>query len=230
MSVRSLPALCLPAACAFVLALAAIAQPAWSQERTERVRFAAGQTSKTITGKIKGYDAVVYIVGAYAGQRLAVAMTTDNTSSYFNVTAPGAAQAMFFGATSGLSFDAVLPSSGDYRVQVYQMRYAARRGETANYSLKVEVTGGSDTTPQDPDFADGLSGGPDFWRVANVSQGDRLNIRARPSGQADIVARVGNGTVLRNRGCRMNGQTRWCKVEREDGSAAGWAAGRFLIE
>jgi hypothetical protein len=28
----------------------------------------------------------------------------------------------------------------------------------------------------------------------------------------------------------MTGQTRWCRVERRDGSAGGWAAGRFLIE
>lgn len=83
---------------------------------------------------------------------------------------------------------------------------------------------------QASDFADGNAGGPDFWQVANVPPGDLLNIRSRPSARASVVARLRNGTILRNRGCRVSGGTRWCRVERKNGSSAGWAAGRFLIE
>lgn len=83
---------------------------------------------------------------------------------------------------------------------------------------------------QASDFADGNAGGPDFWQVANVPPGDLLNIRSRPSAKASIVVRLRNGTILRNRGCRISAGTRWCKVERKNGSGAGWAAGRFLVE
>lgn len=83
---------------------------------------------------------------------------------------------------------------------------------------------------QASDFADGNAGGPDFWQIANVPRGDLLNIRSRPSAKASIVVRLSNGTILRNRGCRISAGTRWCKVERKNGSGAGWAAGRFLIE
>ncbi|MCB1469612.1 MAG: SH3 domain-containing protein, partial [Rhizobiaceae bacterium] len=166
-------------------------------------------------------------IGADAGQ--SASLSTNNPSSYFNIQARGASQALFNGSIDGNLGDVIVPSSGDYVIQVYLMRNAARRGERADFSLRIEVTGGG-SSALPPDYADGLTGGPDFWQVANVPPGDRLNVRSRPSSQATIVARLRNGIILRNRGCRMNGQTRWCRVERRDGSSSGWAAGKFLVE
>lgn len=204
-----------------------------AQDRTERISFSGGRSSKTVRGDLVGYEGVTYLVGASAGQRLAVSMRTNNGSNYFNVWAPGASEAMFIGSSSGDSFDVILPSSGDYRIQVYLMRNAARRGEAADYALTVAVTGGDrggGGGSRQPDYADGLSGGPDFWRVANVPRGDTLNIRVAPSSKARVIARLRNGTILRNGGCRLNGQTRWCLVETPDGRAGGWVSGRFLVE
>ena len=200
-----------------------------AQDRSERISFAPGRSSRTVRGMIAGYEGIDYLVAVRAGQRLAATLRTDNPSSYLNIKARGSAEALFNGSVGGNLGDVIVPSSGDYVVEVYLMRNAARRGESAAFSLTVEVTGGAPRQRQ-PDFADGLSGGPDFWQVANVPPGDRLNIRSRPSSQAATVARLRNGAVLRNLGCRMNGPTRWCRVERRDGSARGWAAGRFLVE
>ena len=125
-----------------VLALALLlASPALAQDkaRTERVQFAKGASSKAIKGAVKGYDGVDYVVGLR--QTLKVDMKTSNASSYFNVTAPGADSALFIGSTSGGSFKGVVPKTGDYTIQVYLMRNAARRGETANYTLAVGATG-----------------------------------------------------------------------------------------
>jgi hypothetical protein len=202
---------------------------AFAQDRTERLDFAQGRSSRTVRGSVVGYDAIDYVVRVRDGQRLAATLNTNNASNYLNIKARGSSEALFIGSTSGNIGDVIVPATGDYVVQVYLMRNAARRGERADFSLKVEVTGGGAGASQ-PDFADGLAGGPDFWEVVNVPPGDRLNIRSRPSSQAKTVARVRNGAVLRNLGCRMTGQTRWCRVERRDGSAGGWAAGRFLIE
>lgn len=81
----------------------------------------------------------------------------------------------------------------------------------------------------DPDFADGLMGGPDHWEVQGLSAEGHLTVRSGPSTQNDGVAWVANGTVLRNSGCTMTGDARWCKVTLEDGRQ-GWAVGSFLRE
>ncbi len=220
--------------CAALLLSAGLAPGWWpdeagAQDRSERISFAPGRSSRTLRDTVVGYGGVDYLVRVRAGQRLAATLDTDNPSAYLNIKARGSSEALFNGSIDGNVGDVIVPSGGDYIVEVYLMRNAARRGESADFSLTVEVTGG-DPGVRRSDFADGLSGGPDFWQVANVPPGDRLNVRARPSSQAATVARLRNGTVLRNLGCRMNGQTRWCRVERRDGSATGWAAGRFLVE
>ncbi|MCZ8181251.1 MAG: SH3 domain-containing protein [Rhizobium sp.] len=205
-------------------------QAALAQERSARVEFGRGQSSTVIRGTVRGYDGANYRINVRGGQRLAVTMDSSNRSNYFNILGPGGGEALFNGSISGDFADIIVPGSGDYVVQVYLMRNAARRNEQARFTLRIEVTGGRPIAPPSPAFADGLSGGPDFFQVAGISPGDTLNIRTRPSAQSPIVTRVVNGEILRNGGCRMTGQTRWCRVSRPDGSASGWAAGRFLIE
>ncbi len=205
-------------------------QAALAQERSARVEFGRGQSSTVIRGTVRGYDGANYSINVRGGQRLAVTMDSSNSSNYFNILGPGGGEALFNGSISGDFADIIVPGSGDYVVQVYLMRNAARRNEQARFTLRIEVTGGRPIAPPSPDFADGLAGGPDFFQVAGISRGDALNIRTRPSAQSPIVTRVVNGEILRNGGCRMTGQTRWCRVSRPDGSNAGWAAGRFLIE
>lgn len=212
----------MPAARALTLA-AALAAPAGA-DAAERVRFATGADSATVAVRLEGREDRDFAVAARAGQTMVVEMTTTNLSAYFNVWAPGADSALFVGSTEGNRFEGVLPADGDYRIQTYLMRNAARRGETADIRLTVAIAAAA------PDFADGLSGGPDFWEVHGVGTGDRLNLRAGPSMGDGVVARVGDGAILRNLGCRMTGTTRWCRVRSEALGVTGWAAGRFLRE
>jgi len=128
----------------FALMLGAVAQ---AQIRTERVQFAKGASSKTITGSLKGDASVDYIVGARAGQTLNVTLKPGNPSNYFNVLPPGSETALFVGSSSGNTYSGRLPTSGDYRVRVYLMRNAARRDEAANYSLTIGVTGAAAAKP-----------------------------------------------------------------------------------
>lgn len=128
MLARTLAALCL---------LAAVPAMAQDAACTETVHFAKGTSSKTIKGSIKGNASVNYKVGVAAGQTLKVDFKPTNASAYFNITAPGAEAAMFVGSTSGNSATVKVPSSGDYTVQVYLMRNAARRGDTASYTLTI---------------------------------------------------------------------------------------------
>jgi uncharacterized protein YraI len=112
--------------------------------------------------------------------------------------------------------------TGDYTVRVYLMRNAARRNEAADYSLAVSLGA--------PEFADGLSGGPDYWQVVGVNGGDILNLRSGPSTRYPVVSKLNNGKVLQNRGCRMTGEDRWCQIRATNSGATGWVAGRFLVE
>jgi hypothetical protein len=105
------------------------------------IQFAKGASSKVIKGSIRGDQGRLYTINIKAGQTLKVKLVTSNSSSYFNITAPGAQEALFIGSTEGNSYSGVVPSSGNYTIDVYLMRNAARRNETANYTLTVSATG-----------------------------------------------------------------------------------------
>jgi hypothetical protein len=109
--------------------------------RTERIEFEAGATGTRIQGSITGYGIVDYRLGARAGQTMVVNMTTSSGANYFNVLAPGETEVAFFnGSINANAYAGRLSESGDYTIRVYQMRSAARRQETARYTLNVEIT------------------------------------------------------------------------------------------
>lgn len=106
--------------------------------RTETIRFARGATSAVRQGTITGYQSVTYLVDLRAGQMLDVDMRTSNRSNYFNIMAPRANTALFVGSNSaGNGYRGRTTVSGTYRIDVYIMRNAARRGESARYTLTV---------------------------------------------------------------------------------------------
>lgn len=107
--------------------------------RRETVRFAVGTSGTTINSKVKGYDSVQYSLGVRAGQKMSVQIDSSNASLYFNITAPGASEALYIGSIDGNATTVTIPSSGNYVIDVYLMRNAARRGETATYSLSLYV-------------------------------------------------------------------------------------------
>jgi hypothetical protein len=205
--------------------------PADAQDRTERVTFAPGAIGSIFSGTIRGEQGVGYVLGASGGQRMTVDMTTGNASAYFNIRRSGSDTAIYNGSINGNSTTLALPSSGDWVVQVYLTRNAARRGETANYRLSISIEGRATApTPPPVGAGDEAGSGPDWWVVTGVGAGDTLNIRQGPSVRDRVIAEAGNGTVLRNNGCVGAGGSRWCKVSSADGSYTGWASGRFLRE
>lgn len=126
---------------ALLLPLLAEATPAMAAERRETIRFAPGATSATLKGTIRGEDGVRYSVGAAAGQVMSVLFSPSNRSCTINVWAPGTDTAVFIGSVGGNEYSANLTVAGDYAVQVYLMRSAARRNATCRYSLTIEITG-----------------------------------------------------------------------------------------
>lgn len=105
--------------------------------RTEEIRFERGTSSATRRGAIKGYETMTYLVDLRAGQALSVSLQSSNRSGYFNITAPRADEALFNGSTSGARYRGRVASNGRYKIEVYLMRNAARRGEQARFTLDV---------------------------------------------------------------------------------------------
>ena len=181
-------------------------------------------------------SSVSYTLSAKAGQVMTVVLKPSNTATYFNVYAPGRGPGDEALAVSEMTgpmvpdmnqFKGALPETGVYTVSVYLYRSAARRNEKSNYTLDIAIAaqgGASEVPPVQGDFADGLAGGPDFWEVTGVPAGDTLNMRKGPSTKDSVVMAFANGSVLRNKGCRMEGGQRWCQVERPmmPRSGAGW--------
>lgn len=213
---------------ALLLAFSILPALACAQDApTVRVGFKDGHA--VIKGSIKGYAGAQYVFPAGAGESIAIDLQTKSPIAYFNLTAPGAQEAAFVGSTSGSSYRGVAPIAGDYTVQVYMMRNEARRGKTARYSLTIDVGRKSASNERGPDFADGLSGGPDYWEVTGVPQGDTLKVRSAASPRAKVVTQVLNTAVMKNKGCKLTRGQRWCRVE--DGAGRlGWVNGKYLRE
>lgn len=116
-----------------------LAGGAFAASKAVNVKFPRGASGTSIDGTIRGSDGVRYLVDVAAGQTMSVQLDTDNPGNYFNITAPGASQALFIGSVSGNSTSFQIPSSGKYEINVYLMRNAARRNERANYELTIYV-------------------------------------------------------------------------------------------
>ena len=174
--------------------------------RQEQIQFKKGKTSTIITGKIKGDQSVDYQVRASAGQSMVAIFKPSNLSAYFNVLPPGSDEAIFVGSTSGNRFKAELPADGVYTIRVYLMRNAARRNETANYTLEVGIAGGdkkaaavskaSPVTGTSFDRTLELQG--IRFRVTSANKGSTNTLRIVPAGleiDNSPIERTINGTV-----------------------------------
>lgn len=107
--------------------------------RIEEIRFDRGASSATRRGVIKGYETATYLLDVRAGQAITASLQSSNRAGYFNVTPPRANEAVFNGSISGARYRGRAVVSGKYQIEVYLMRSAARRGETARFTLDVSV-------------------------------------------------------------------------------------------
>lgn len=105
------------------------------------VHFAKGTSSATMKGSFKGYDSVRYTLSAKAGQHLRVGVDGSRNAN-FNLYAPGdrpGESAALGSGSVGSDWSGALPASGEYTVDVFQMRASARRGATVPYTLRIRI-------------------------------------------------------------------------------------------
>lgn len=126
------------------VALLVLSSHATEGIRKVPVHFKKGASQATIKGHLKGRETIDYVLRARAGQTMTVNLKTSHTGAYFNVLPPGSDnEAIFIGQIGGKHFEGKLPKDGDYKIRVYLVRAAARRSESAKYTLTVKITGGA---------------------------------------------------------------------------------------
>ena len=173
------------------LALFALTVHAADGIRKEIVQFSKGASQSVIKARLKGDETVDYVLRAKAGQTMTVNFKTSNRMAYFNLLPPDSDQALFVGAevADGSRFTAELPKDGEYTIRVYLIRAAARRNETANYTLSVAIAGGNASEVVQPGAS--LAAGPFdqrfelngiSFRVTSPNQAAANTVRIVPSG------------------------------------------------
>ncbi len=101
---------------------------------TKRVRFAKGKSSVTLSNSVIRGERDTYILGAKAGQKMTVRITSVEKNAVFQVRVP--VGAYLEGADEmddATSVSATLPASGDYRIEV-----GGTRGN-ASYRLTISI-------------------------------------------------------------------------------------------
>ena len=133
--------------------------------RLEEVNFEPDSNRASIDGSITGYDTVRYVFNVKAGDHITINFETNNRFAYFNVIPPNEALWVGSSVANPNQYQGDLQAAGGYVAQVYLMRNAARRNEKANYTISFALSGEPAGLSKSGDFADGLMGGPDYWKV-----------------------------------------------------------------
>lgn len=174
-------------AIALALALAATAAPASAQQAGQRIKFAPGAAATTLKGKITGKGGRTYLLTTRSGQTLQTLFSRSNRSCYFNVFEPDSDTAVHIGSTAGNEFGRSQTVAGDYRIQVYLMRSAARRGESCRFSLSIELRdapGGSSAGISDIQMQDRCKGEAATMYGVQPRQISVRSVRKTPTGHA----------------------------------------------
>jgi hypothetical protein len=109
----------------------------FAQGAPQRVRFQSGHSSATLKGRIIGFDTKDYVVGAKAGQAMALRLSSSNPGAYFVIYSING-RATDMNETTVWSEN--LSESGDYLIRVFMMRSAARRkGAAAHFTLSISI-------------------------------------------------------------------------------------------
>ena len=136
---------------ALLLCLPLAASPSDAQDVTvQRVPAPGGVVDTRLAGLIIGYQSISYVVSMARGQALSVALTASNNATYFNVYGPGSGpggQALLNSGTTRPANRGQITAQrgGDYTINVYLTREAARRLETSLFGLSVAVRGSAAT-------------------------------------------------------------------------------------
>ncbi len=108
--------------------------PAPAPGVSERINFASGATSATVTGTVSDPTHRQYLVRAQAGQTMNVTLTSAQPTTSFSVVGVSSGQTIKGFGDSGNSWSGQLPQTQDYLIEIVTLEYSS-----TNYSLTVEI-------------------------------------------------------------------------------------------
>jgi hypothetical protein len=122
---------------------AAIAPAALSQETERRIQVTpeADGAMRSFEDSISEFEAVAYVIPLRTGQLLHVQLASTNAANCFDIHAPDEPKPVFVGGESGNSHQLRAVKAGNHVIRVYLLRFAARDGQSARYTLEVKVSG-----------------------------------------------------------------------------------------
>ncbi|MBI1259296.1 MAG: hypothetical protein GC204_17660 [Chloroflexi bacterium] len=112
---------------------------------TQRISFAPGGTSATVSGQVDGTLLDTYLLNARANQYMQVVVTSPTGNVYLTVVSPFGSP-LARAQNGAQSFSGTLPENGDYTLQVS----APSGTPLTSYSLNVSVVGSSQPTQPAP--------------------------------------------------------------------------------
>lgn len=169
--------------------------------RREGVRFQSGADRAVIKATIKGRETVDYVFQAAQGQTLSVELKSSNRFNYFNVLPPEGDEALFVGssAVDPTRFGTRLQEAGEYRIRVYLMRNAARRNESAAYTLSVRlVPAAANTGPDNLGYPTRLDQGGKALDETLSLMGIRFHVTCTGAGSINTLRIAPSGLEIDN--------------------------------
>jgi len=116
-----------------------------AQGGVQRITFAPGATSATVTGGVAAWQAMRYVLTALAGQTMTVQAYSGGSPVY--VTIYDTSRVMMGSVASGQVWTSQLPATGDYSLAVYPSPNA---GYTS-FQLTITIVSNSPPTPSAPE-------------------------------------------------------------------------------
>ncbi len=170
--------------------------PALATEiRKELLPVTPKKRAVTVRSKIRGDQIVDYQIRASAGQSIVTLLKSSNLSAYFNVLPPDSESALFIGSDSGKRFVGEFPSDGVYTIRVYLMRNAARRNETARYTLTVSSSAKTNSAAITAKNAPAAKG---FHKNFEM-QGIRFSVSCTNEGSINTLRIIPDGLKISNK-------------------------------
>lgn len=175
----------------------------------QRIQFAPGATSATVTGTVQSPQIREYVLRAMAGQKMHIELISSDASARLGVTGVSDGTPYKRLSVGGTVFDLVLPLTQDYKISI-----ATDTGAPVRYELYVEVLPAPGPTPmpvpgaQRIQFAPGTTSATVYGTSSTVAPA-RYVLRAE-AGQTMVVhLEVDNShayiTVLNPNGENMAG-------------------------
>lgn len=123
------------------LALAPMMPAALAQSGERKVPVTLdGSTAQRFDDTINEFEIVSYMVSLRQGQSVQISLASSNASNCFDIHAPNASKPVYVGSESGNEHVFRAPAAGEYQIKVFLLRFAARDGQSAQYTLELKLT------------------------------------------------------------------------------------------